>query len=115
MNGYIQIELGGMNRGLKFGNRALLSVMQKHKVDQGISFSFELLVDLIYHALLNNCQVKKVEPDFTYTEVENWTDEMPMDKLLEIFNTFQGSFQTPAVAGSTELKVTKTTATPKKR
>ena len=108
MSGYIQIELGGVNRGLKFGNRALLNVMAKHKVDEGIKFSFELIVDLIYFALLNNCQIKKVDPDFSYEEVENWTDEIPMDQLMVVFNSFQGSFQSTAAPGE-PLKVTKPT------
>lgn len=110
MNGYTQIELGGVKRGIKFGNRALLSVMQKHQVTGGIQFSFELVCDLIYFGMLNNCQNKKTEPDFTEAEVIEWVDDMPMAKLTEVFESFQGSFTTPGDATA----VTKTTATKKK-
>lgn len=83
--------------------------MQKHQVAEGIKFSFELVADLIYYGLLNNCSIKKIDPDFTEEEVTEWVDDMPMDKLNEIFKSFQGSF-----SGEADKQITKTTATKKK-
>jgi len=108
MNGYINIELGGQQRGLKFGNRMLLDVMKKHQVDANIKMSFDLIVDLVFGALMNNCERKKVDPDFTYEEVEQWVDDMPMTKMTEIFSSFTSSF------GEDGKEVAKTTATRKK-
>lgn len=93
MNGYINVELGGVNRGIKFGNRALLDVMSKHQITGGnIKFSFDLVADLIYFGLVNNCMIKKENVDFTDDDVAVWVDDMDMDKLLEIFQVFQTSY-----------------------
>lgn len=92
MNGYINVSLGGKKRGVKFGNRALLDVMSKHQVSQGIKFSFDLIADLVFFGMVNNCMITKQNVDFTPEEVAEWVDDMPMEELLEIFNVFQKSY-----------------------
>ena len=94
MNGYINIKLGDKNRGIKFGNRALLDVMAKHQIngEAGLKFSFDLLVSLVYFGLVNNCMVSKQNVDFTEEEVNQWVDDLPMPQLTEIFNVFQKSY-----------------------
>ena len=116
MKGYINIELGGINRGVKFGNRALLDIMAKYQVGTGdgtLTFSFDLVVDLVYFGLVNNCMNAKVNVDFTPDNVNDWVDSMPMAKLLEVFNTFQDSYASdePAV----EKKPEKLNAASKKK
>jgi len=106
MNGYIQIGLGGKNRGLKFGNRALLNLMEKHQIKEGIKFSFELLVDLVYFGLLNNCLVKKEDPDFALEDVENWVDDLPQKDLMQVFEVFQKSYLGEDDKPSTTKKTT---------
>ena len=114
MNGYVNLNLGGVNRGLKFGNRALLNVMQIHQVDENLKFSFELIVDLVYYALLNNCLVKKTEADFTYEQVTEWVDDMPMAELTNVFQSFQASISgEPKKDG--EMVITKNTAAKQKK
>lgn len=86
--------LGGKTRGIKFGNRALLDIMTKHKfgTEAGIKFSFDVVVDLVYFGLLNNCLIKKENVDFTVDEVIEWVDDLPMTKLMEVFAAFQESY-----------------------
>lgn len=112
MNGYINVELGGENRGIKFGNRALLDVMAKHQITGNIKFSFDLVVDLVFFGMVNNCMIKKQNPDFTEDQVTEWVDDMPMEKLLEIFNVFQASYS-GEVAGEPTKKITKSEAAKK--
>lgn len=111
MNGYINIQLGGKKRGIKFGNRALLDVMAKHQVSEGIKFSFDLVVDLIYFGLINNCMIKRENVDFTEEDVVEWVDDMAMPDLLEVFNTFQASYSGEAEPGA--KKITKSNAAKK--
>lgn len=111
MNGYINIELGGKARGIKFGNRALLDIMSKHQVSEGIKFSFDLVVDLIYFGLVNCCMIKKENVDFTENEVAEWVDDMPMEQLKEVFDAFQKSYSGEPVPGV--KKITKSIAAKK--
>lgn len=92
MKGYINLELGGVKRGIKFGNRALLDIMAKYQGFTTFTFSFDLVVDLVYYGLINNCANAKVNVDFSLEDVEQWVDDVPMPSLMEIFNTFQNSY-----------------------
>lgn len=94
MKGYINLELNGVKRGVKFGNRALLDLIAKYKTEEGsnFAFSFDLMVDIIYFGMLNNCLVKREDPDFTVDDVNVWADDLPMGKLMEIFQMFQLSY-----------------------
>lgn len=114
MKGYLNLNLGGVNRGIKFGNRALIDIMSKHQVSTGITFSFDLIVDLVYFGLLNNCMIKKENPDFTPEDVEQWVDDLEMPKLMEIFNTFEKSYSGEEVTPGEPTKVAKLNAAKKK-
>lgn len=96
MNGYTTLELGGIKRGIKFGNRALLDFGAKHNIMSGepLVFSFEVIGDLIYFGLLNNCMIKKETPDFTPEDVFIWIDDVPLDSLMAVFGTFTDSYST---------------------
>lgn len=107
MNGYTNIKLGGKNRGIKFGNRALLDIMGKHQVNEGLKFSFDLVVDIIYFGLINCCMIKKENVDFSEEEVTEWVDEMPMPVLLEVFSTFQKSYEGETAVNTSKMTVSK--------
>lgn len=111
MKGFIVIDLGGVKRGLKFGNRALLDIMAKHKIDAGIEFTFDLVCDLVWFGLLNNCMVNRTVVDFTIEDVMIWCDDLSNEDLTNVFNTFVSSY---TGAETTETKPAKTTATKKK-
>lgn len=112
MKGYINLELGGVKRGIKFGNRALLDIMAKHQVSEGIKFSFDLVVDLVYYGMVNNCANAKANVDFTPDEVEEWVDNLPMPKLMDIFNVFTDSYSDGTTPGPVK-KISKTSAVKK--
>lgn len=114
MNGYISIKLGGENRGIKFGNRALLDIMAKHQVSEGLKFSFDLVVDIVYFGLVNCCMIKKENVDFTEEQVTEWVDDLAMPLLLDIFNTFKKSYEGEAVTVTGAKKINTSAANKKK-
>lgn len=106
MNGYTTLELGGRKRGIKFGNRALLDFGAKHNIMNGeqLVFSFEVIGDLIFFGLINNCMIKKETPDFTSEDVSIWIDDVPLETLMEVFSAFTESYST---ADKPKGKITK--------
>lgn len=70
---YIQIELGGKLRGLKF-NQLAIEVIGTHN-DTTTNTGF--LYAMVYGGLRGNSYVKREEPDYTFEQVCDWVDEMP--------------------------------------
>ena len=79
MNGYIQADILGRTRGLKFGMLAVQQIgmeMQKlGKVFGDNSIDLAAVPIIIYWGLFNNCYIKKEDPDFTFEEVVDFVDE----------------------------------------
>ena len=71
---YIQINIGGKDRGLKF-NQLSLEVYTKH-IDYNNAVVTSTIYATFYAGLIGNCYVKKEEPDFTFEDVTNWVDEI---------------------------------------
>ena len=76
---YIQIEIGGKLRGLKF-NQLSLEVYTKH-VGTGMSSA---IYATFYAGLVGNCYVKQEEPDFTFEDVTDWVDHLYEKDKTEI-------------------------------
>ena len=78
MNGYIQADILGRTRGLKFGMLAVQQIgmeMQKlGKVFGDNSIDLAAVPVIIYWGLFNNCYIKKEDPDFTFEDVVDWVD-----------------------------------------
>lgn len=78
MNGYIQADILGRTRGLKFGMLAIQQIgmeMQKlGKVFGDNSIDLAAVPVIIYWGLFNNCYIKKEDPDFTFEDVVDWVD-----------------------------------------
>lgn len=70
---YIQIELGGKLRGLKF-NQISLEVYTKNLNHEALVTS--AIYATFFAGLIGNCTVKREEPDFTYEDVCNWVDNL---------------------------------------
>lgn len=68
---YVQIEIGGRLRGLKF-NQLSLEEYTKH-VRQGTASA---IYATFFAGLMGNCYVKNEEPDFTFETVTDWVDEI---------------------------------------
>ncbi len=71
---YIQLEIGGKLRGLKFNQLAFQIYCQKAKWEIGAEAS--QVYAMFYGGLVGNCVAKDVEPDFTYEQVCDWVDEL---------------------------------------
>lgn len=69
---YLQIELGGKTRGLKFNQLAieLISSYNDTKTNTGFVYA------MIYGGLMGNTYVKREEADYTFEEVCDWIDEI---------------------------------------
>ena len=78
MNGYIQADILGRTRGLKFGMLAVQQIgmeMQKlGKVFGDNSIDLAAVPVIVYWGLFNNCYIKKEDPDFSFEDVVDFVD-----------------------------------------
>jgi hypothetical protein len=96
MTGYIQANILGKTRGLKFGMLAaekIISEMVTLNVQLGDSVSSSLATTVIYWGLYNNCFVKREVLDVTFEQVADWTDQAWFNKedqpvISEILSCF---------------------------
>lgn len=85
---YIQIEIGGKLRGLKFNQGAIISmatILDRIPEEDKISFG---AYALIYAGLKGNCIVKGEEIDFTFEQVSDWVDALSPDVINKVSETF---------------------------
>jgi hypothetical protein len=95
--GYIQLELGGKKRGIKFGNYALMEYSKINGtgvVEFNEENPIKLCSDLIYCGLKNNSYIKKEIMDFTMDDVLVWVDDMPMSQVTDLISLFEESVKT---------------------
>lgn len=85
---YIQIEIGGRVRGLKFNQYAHIIVQEKIDPDHS---NASINSALIYGGLKGNCYVKGEEPDFTFEQVCDWIEELPEDVMLSVYNVYMNT------------------------
>lgn len=86
---YIQVNIGGKDRGLKF-NQMALEVFNKN-IDDKAPMSSSIYATF-YAGLVGNCYVKKEEPDFTFEDVTDWVDELSetdKKKIIEVCKCFE--------------------------
>ena len=82
---YINVEIGGKQRGLKFNKMAQLIIEQK--IDPSNLMTGVYAV--VYAGLKSNCYVKGVEPDFTFEDVCDWTDGLDDSVIVQITEAFK--------------------------
>lgn len=95
---YLQLDLGGKPRGLKFNMGTYKALAELTGQDPlkylPFSESFEALVPFalnIFHAaLLSNCASKEEQPDFTAADVARWFDELSITEVTHIINLHTG-------------------------
>jgi len=76
MTGYIQADILGKVRGLKFGMLAAENLTLRF-VELGMetgNYSSAMIAELIYWGLRNDCYVKRQPEDFTFEQVCDWLD-----------------------------------------
>lgn len=78
---YVQIEIGGKLRGLKFNQMAVVILAQK--VDHE-NYAATGNYAMVYGGLKANCYVKGEEPDFTFEDVCDWVDSLSAEDLIKI-------------------------------
>lgn len=98
MDGIINIELGGKNRGFRFKTKALGDIQEHFKVsisDFGHLIdtnTFNFYPAAFYYGLLSYSQKNKEDIDYTIEDVYDWIDEEPKGllgvKLQPVVNCF---------------------------
>lgn len=79
---YIEANIGGRERGLKF-NQMSLEVFTKN-IDENAPKASSVYATF-YAGLLGNCYAKREEPDFDFAKVVDWVDALyETDKALII-------------------------------
>lgn len=86
---YIQIEIGGKQRGLKF-NQMALEEFHKHLNLNAIRTS--TVYATFYGGLAANCYAKNEEPDFTFENVVDWVDQLYDDGKDEVIAAVDACF-----------------------
>ncbi len=84
MNGYIQIELGGKPRGLKFNMAANDELVVRVASHKGRVSETQMAYDVVYCGLLGNAVAKDIEPDFTYEDVTEWVDGLYLNGKAQV-------------------------------
>lgn len=89
MNNYIQILIGGQQRGLKFNNAAVDCYWQKVNFNEAETSS---IYATFYAGLIGNDIAKGVQhSEFKYEEVTDWVDELslqdhnPIKQVCDLF------------------------------
>jgi hypothetical protein len=97
---YLQYEIGGQKRGLKFDIGTLKCLEKLYNVDP---FNFKAesnsMADLLPYAtkivhagLVRNCEAKKEAVDFPFEQVDEWISEMDLPTLTDIANAYNEIF-----------------------
>jgi len=77
-NGYMQAEILGRKRGLKFGTIAIRQITlysEKNGKALGETLDLALIPIIVYWGLFNNCYIKQEDPDFTFEDVVEFVDD----------------------------------------
>lgn len=105
MNGYIQADILGKVRGLKFGTLAAEQITMD-LVSLGVStnktYSSGMIASIIYWGLFNNAFVKRQELDVTFEQVcdwldDNWTNKDLAGSITDIVKCYEESKQAKIV------------------
>jgi hypothetical protein len=86
---YIQIEIGGKLRGLKFNQLAIEIISQYNDSQTQSGF----LYSMVYGGLRGNSYVKREEPDYSFEDVCDWIDNMENKEqaVIEVTNAMTES------------------------
>jgi hypothetical protein len=91
MNNYLQIEIGGELRGLKFNMLSRIEAAKKVDFERLESTT---LYAYVYAGLLANAYVKQVEFNTDYETVCDWVDAIPTETQIEIIGKINQIFGT---------------------
>ena len=103
---YIQIEIGGKLRGLKFNQYAVITMAKFADLD---NYEATAGYAMVYGGLKANCYVKREEPDFSFEQVCDWVDLLKPDDLVKVYEVFSEiqAYKNLITTGEKEEKITK--------
>lgn len=85
---YCKVLMGGVERGLKFNNLAMLIMAEKTSKDypnQTAGYA------MVYGGLRGCSYAKGEEPEYTFEQVVDWVDQMTIEQSGVIAEAFQQS------------------------
>ena len=111
MKNYLQLELGGKVRGLKFNIGTLKYLRELTGLDpmdfKAESNKFEELLPyatkILHAALLSNLLSKKEDRDFTSEDVDAWVNELSVSDLTTVILKYNSIFEIPQAAANGEV------------
>ena len=97
---YLQLELGGEKRGLKFDIGTLKCLHETYNVEpfdfrteaNKLTEVLPFATKIIHSAMLRNCEVKKEPPGFTQQQVEEWVYELDLPVIQDVVTAYNGIF-----------------------
>jgi hypothetical protein len=120
MISYLQLDLGGVKRGLKF-NMMTCELLEEITgqdplqqlgivKDRNFKELKGVVFDIFYAALLSNCKSKKEEPDFTKEQALDWFNfdlhPVYLYKIIQAFNSVHSEFSANGEGGKESEPVT---------
>lgn len=99
---YIQVKLGGKQRGLKFnmgtfrfiGELTGKDPLRFEDSSNDLGEQYRIIKTIIHAGLLSNCISKKIEPDFDDGNVNEWVSELSAAEGVEVIEAFRTANQT---------------------
>jgi hypothetical protein len=91
---YIQIEIGGKLRGLKFNELAVrkYSEIVMQDVANGLTNETDIATNgifgMFWGGLVGNCYVKRETIDFTFEDVCDWVEALPNEVIKQVSDVF---------------------------
>lgn len=111
-DGFIKITIGGKERSLKFNMRAMEAFTEvKNQGTRIVSAS----VTLVYSGLIGWYYSQQLEPDFTFSDVIDWVEELIYNKQESVLTEIDKCFMDSRTYGYFLDKKEKTKAKKKKR
>lgn len=95
---YLQLEIGGKKRGLKFNQMALMTMSQHLDYDNlAATYGYAL----VYAGLKANCYIKREEPDFDFEQCCDWVEQLSYDDIMKVKECFESTQSFKALTQAT--------------
>ena len=96
--GFVEIEIGGKKRPLKFNMNALSSLSDRHNIPLSVISKFDSdtmtlshIRTLVWAGLVEGYRVSGLGVDFTIEDVGEWVDDAGIAVVSQIFDLYKKS------------------------
>lgn len=104
MRGVSEVEIGGVQRGFKFGTYSMALTSEAEGIDlielnrrlEKPSAHLKTLLGFLHAAAVSYCISKGQKADFTTADVADWLDEIGLDKGMDLIRVGLAVPNTPA-------------------